>query len=111
MTCRTLIIAAAGVAGATAVPTAARQADDCRIVQILPDGSRVEAESQRGSAAGSASASGRGGSSARSSVSVSSSSDGRSRSRVTSSTSTDGQGRTVTTTHDGERCTTTIDER
>lgn len=107
-------IGAALAASAVLIAGAAQPApknEDCRTVRILSDGSTTESRADKGAATGSAQAAGRRSSSASSSVSVSASSDGRSSSRSSSATEVDGKGRRITTTHDGDSCTVTIDER
>ena len=84
----------------------------CRVIRILPNGKRIvtppsRARHSNGPAHASASSVGEGSSS--SSVSVSSSSGGRS--HATASSTQRGRGQTVTTTHDENGCTVTIDRR
>lgn len=82
--------------------------EECRMFRILDDGTRIAVSSIDGAASASASSTGR---SASSSVSVSSSSHGGGSSHVSSSAHVDGKGRTVTTTHDENGCTITVDGR
>ena len=85
----------------------------CTVVRILPNGKRIVTPPSRGAhrshGPAYAAAASRGGAS--SSVSVSSSSGGNGRSVSSSSASVNGRGATVTTTHDENGCTVTIDRR
>ena len=87
----------------------------CTVERIGADGRRTVEPPTGGSGSGgrsaSASASSQGVSSSSSSVSASASSrDGQSSVR-SEATSTDANGRTITTIHDGERCTIIVDGR
>ena len=84
----------------------------CTVIRILPNGKRIVTPPSRayrshGPSHASAAASGEGFSS--SSVSVSSSSGGRG--HATASSTTRGRGQSVSTTHDENGCTVTIDRR
>ena len=84
----------------------------CTVVRILPSGKRIvtppsRAHRGQGPAHASAASSGEGSSS--SSVSVSTSSGGRG--HATASSTTGGRGQTVSTIHDDDGCTVTIDRR
>ena len=97
--------------GATTAGIQVAADPSCRVIRILPNGKRIvtppsRAHRSNGPAYASAASSGEGSSS--SSVSVSSSGG---RGHAVASSTTSGRGRTVTTTHDENGCTVTIDRR
>ena len=107
------LAAALAFAGGAATAEIHVSADpSCRVIRILPNGRRIvtpprTAYRADGPAYAAAASTGE---SSSSSVSVSSSSRGRGRARA-SSTSSGRGGETVTTTHDDNGCTVTIDRR
>ena len=106
------VAALALTGGAANAGTQVAADSGCTVVRILPNGKRIVTPPSRahrgnGPTYASASASGEGFSS--SSVSVSSSSSGRG--HATATTRSRGRGETVTTTHDENGCTVTIDRR
>lgn len=107
-------IAAATLAGSTGADAQVDvDAEGCRVIRYTADGRRTETSPggvRRGAPGAAAASVATGGASARSTVRASSSSRGGG-TAVATATSIDAQGRTITTTHDQDGCTVTIDER
>jgi hypothetical protein len=112
-----LALVAPASAATQSAPGLSIDRDDCTVERVAPDGRRTvtpptgSQASAAGGGSASASASSRAGGGSSASVSASSPSfGGRAQARSTA-TSTDAQGRSITTIHDGERCTIIVDER